>query len=139
MMRPAARIPGLLLLLLVLAGCGMLARPQADFAPAIENFTQRLRWLDLADAAQFLEPEYRSSFLEQFDALDGLRITEVRFQVRDQPGGSATVESQLEIDYYLLPSVTIKSRRLRLAWNYVGEDRWHPGSWQIVGPFPVFP
>lgn len=138
-MRPyVQRIPGLLLLL-VLTGCGMLSSPQADFGTALENFTQRLRWLDLADAARFLEPEHRNGFLAQFDAIDGLHITEVRYQVRDQPNGPLQMESQLEIDYYLLPSVTLKTRRLRLAWHYVGGDRWHPGSWLIVGPFPVFP
>lgn len=138
MRHPLQVISGLLVLL-ALTGCGMLARPQADFATAIDNFTQRLRWLDLIDAAQYIQPEYRDAFLDRFEAIDGLHLTEVRYQVRNRGKNALEVETQLEIDYYLLPSVSIQTRRLRLAWHYVGGDRWHPGLWQIVGPFPIFP
>ena len=128
-----------LLVLLVIAGCGMVAMPQADFGREQENFAQRLRWHDITDAARYIEPLHRDAFIQEFLALDGLNITEVRCSARPAAEEPPTMVSQVEIDYYQLPSVTIRTRQIRLVWHYLGGDRWHPGTWLIEGPFPPFP
>jgi hypothetical protein len=45
----------------------------------------------------------------------------------------------LALEYYLVPSITIKKVRLRQEWGYQGGDRYHPGTWMLAGPFPPFP
>ncbi len=128
-----------LTVLLVMGGCGMLAMPQADFGREQENFAQRLRWLDINDAARFIEPQFRKAFIEQFTTLEGLHITEVRSIARPAAEEPPTMASQVEIDFYRLPSVTVQTRQIHLVWHYRGGDRWHPGTWLIEGPFPPFP
>ncbi len=130
-----------LLLLLVgalSAGCSWMALPRPDLAAAERDFSTRLRWLDFSGAARHLRPEHQEAFREQFAALDGLHITDTRFVGREEmdPG---YIDSRLEIDYYRLPSVTVKTRQFTLAWEYVDLGRWQQGYWRISTPFPEFP
>ncbi|AMV71056.1 hypothetical protein JCM30471_28750 [Desulfuromonas carbonis] len=131
---------GLLLVLfgLFLGGCSWMAVPRPDVADAERDFSTRLRWLDFPGAARHLRPEYQEAFREQFAALDGLHITDTRFVSRDETA-SGQIDSRLEIDYYRLPSVTVRTWQFTLAWEYVDLGRWQSGYWRIATPFPDFP
>jgi len=137
----ARMLKGVLLLLLVgilSAGCSWMAVPRPDLDDAEQDFSTRLRWLDFPGAARHLRPEDQEAFREQFAALDGLHIADARLLGREEvePGH---IDSRLEIDYYRLPSVTVKTRRFTLAWEYVDLGRWQQGYWRISTPFPEFP
>jgi hypothetical protein len=128
----------LLLVAALLGGCSRFAVPRPEPSRAEENFSNRLRWLDIQGAAHYLQPEYRQDFREHFAALEGLHITDVR-PASGEEVDPQHLESTMEIDYYLLPSLTVKTRYLHLTWQYVDLGRWQSGYWQIVGPFPDFP
>lgn len=131
---------GLLLLAVgfLSGGCGRIAVPRANPAQAEEDFSNRLRWLDIQGVAQYLQPEYQEDFRKRFAALKGLHITDVRPASGDRPDPQR-LDSTLEVDYYRLPSVIVKTRQLHLTWQYIDLGRWQSGYWQIVGPFPDFP
>lgn len=123
---------------LLIGGCSWFAVPRPSLYQAEDDFAQRLRWLDFAGAARHLEPEYQEAFRSHFAALDGLHITDVRF-TSGREADPQQVQTQLEVDYYRLPSVTLQTRHLHLTWRFVDLGRWQQGYWQIVGPFPDFP
>lgn len=131
---------GLLLgLFLVLSGgCSWMAVPRPAVTDAEQDFSTRLRWLDFSGAARHLRPEFQKSFRTRFDALDGLQITDTRILRREEIDPEH-IDSRLEIDYYRLPSVKVKTRQLNLAWEYVDRGRWQQGYWRISTPFPEFP
>jgi hypothetical protein len=43
------------------------------------------------------------------------------------------------IEYYQLPSTTVRTWRLRQEWEYAGGDRFQTGVWRIITPFPELP
>lgn len=128
----------LVLVGILLGGCSWMAVPRVDVANAERDFSTRLRWLDFPGAARHLRPEDQGAFREQFDALDGLHITDTRFVSREELDPEH-VDSRLEIDYYRLPSVTVKTRQLNLTWEYIDLGMWQKGYWRISTPFPEFP
>ena len=132
------RIGRLLTIAVLLGGCSLAAVTRPSPLTAQEDFARRLRWLDIPGAAQHLAPEYRDAFSRSLAGLTGLHITDVRL-AGDVVVDPDHVDNTLEIDYYLLPSVLVKTRHLQLHWAYIDLGRWQAGYWQIVGPFPEFP
>jgi len=138
-MRPVLYLFPLLLPCLLLAACGTLSSPRAEFREAEQGFVRSLRWGDYQQASHFLEGPYAERFRERFASLEDLRITGVQADSQATGGDPRRMETRLAIDYYQLPSLTLQGRRLSVKWLYQGGDRWHPGQWRLVGPFPSFP
>jgi hypothetical protein len=136
-MRPGLRIVGSLLLLLFFGACSTVMPPEQYFEATTVDFTQRLRWMDYYGAARHLLPEHREAFLQRFTPLEDLRITDVRrLSAEPQPDGRVVVASVLE--YYFLPSTTLRTFPFRQEWAYQVERKGLPGTWRAVTPFPEF-
>lgn len=133
------RWPVFLLTTLLLAGCGLAARPQMEFQPAFKDYAERLRWRDYQQVAAYLPEADREEFLQRFTALDDLHVVDVQLESADFSEEGRRAHTTLALEYYLIPSITLKKVRLRQEWNYEGEDRYHSGTWKLAGPFPPFP
>ncbi|RME41520.1 MAG: hypothetical protein D6794_00465 [Deltaproteobacteria bacterium] len=138
MTRPTFRTFSFLLLCLLLAGCAFyssLTEPEKQrraFELVTDHFTQRLRWQDYAAAAESVEAGLRQSFLDRFSKDTDLKITDVRQEglVLDETGIRA--EGELVIEYYRLPSLTVKTVRLPVVWRFFGADSESPVGWKIT-------
>jgi len=124
---------------LLLFSCGMLARPGQDFPLASRDYMLRLRWMDFPAVARYLSEEHREDFLNRFKALVDLHVVDVRLESADVMEEERRAETTVVLEYYLLPSATVKEFRLRQEWVYAGGDRYHAGTWHITSPFPAFP
>lgn len=131
---------GLLILTaaVLLLSCGMVVRPAKEFSDASQDFMARLRWKDYNGAAGHLTEEHRSDFLERFSQAGDLNIVDVHLESVDFSGENRA-ETWTVLEYYLLPSAAVKTFRLRQEWSYEGGDRYRPGVWRIITPFPPFP
>ncbi len=107
--------------------------------PTQRDFSERLRWRDFAGAARYMAPEAAADFNRRFSDLPDLNITDVRLDSAEFSADGKRVETRNSVEYFLLPSATIKTFRYEQAWEVVGGDRWHGGTWLIVTPFPPFP
>ena len=123
----------------LLSSCGMVARPGQDFSVASRECMQRLRWMDYPAVAGYLSEEHREDFLDRFYSLADLHIVDVRLERVELREDERRAETTTVIEYYLLPSTTVKEFFLHLEWAYTGGDRYHAGFWQITTPFPPFP
>lgn len=123
----------------LLSSCGWAVRPAKEFAGASRDFAQRLRWKDFNGASRHLAEEHRTDFLERLGALEDLHIVDVRLESIDHHEEGKRAETRTVVEYYLLPSATVKKLRLNQEWSYEGGDRYRPGIWQITTPFPPFP
>lgn len=135
----SARLPLFLLLLLLLAACAVLNPPQKQRQAALDDFMYALRWQQhQAAAAFFVEPQ-REAFLEQMEAVPDLNITDVRLQRLDLKEDGLRAEARLEMDYHILPSVTLKTLRIDQTWRWFdgGADGQH--GFLITTPFPKLP
>jgi len=139
MMPVFCRWSALLLLVLLLGACGLVVRPREDFGPVSRDYVERLRWRDYQAVAAYLPEADREDFLQRFSSFDDLHIVDVQMEAADFGDDGRQVRSTVAVEYYLIPSITVKKARLHQKWRYEGGDRYHPGVWRLVEPFPPFP
>jgi len=131
-------------LLLVVGGCATLSpethNPEESFVVSNDDFMKRLRWKDFSGAAKYFDAEEGKLFREQLRPLEkDLNITDVRLDSAEFQAADKTMETWLIIDYFLLPSNTLRDFRFKLQWSYLEVGGKSPGIWRISSPFPVFP
>ena len=126
-------------ILTLLVACAPMVPPQGQFELARGDFAQRLRWLDFPGAARHLAPVQREDFLRAFADLPDLHITDVRLESAEAGDAGRRVVAWSTIEYYLLPSTTVKTFRFRQEWEYSGGGRFEAGNWLVVSPFPEIP
>lgn len=139
MMPAFCRWSALFLAALLLVACGLAVRPRQEFQPAFKDYVERLRWRDYQGVAAYLPETDREVFLRRFAALDELHIVDVQPESANFAEDGQGVRTTIAVEYYLIPSITVKKIRLHQEWTYQGADRYHPGAWKLAGPFPPFP
>lgn len=126
-------------LILALTACTLLNPPAKQRKTALEDFMYALRWQRYPEASQFFVREQRQGFLDQFEALKGLNITDVRLKRVDQSAEDRKAEVRLELDYYLLPSATLKTLQVNQTWVFFETADTDNNGYLITTPFPKFP
>ncbi len=117
-------VAGIAVLLLALTGCLGAPRPQEPFRPAVSDYVQRLRWQDYHGVARYLAEEHREAFLERFLPLSDLRITDVRLDSVEPQAEKDRMVTHIVLEYYLLPSATVKRVALRQEWIHLPSFGW---------------
>ena len=136
------RSPWLLILLLILAtaACAAFSPSEAQRKSALDDFMYALRWQRYQDAASFFTSEHREPFLDQIEKIQGsLNVTDVRLQRLDLKDEGRRAETRMEMDYYILPSASLKTMRIDLTWIYFEKGGAERSGFQIATPFPKFP
>jgi hypothetical protein len=123
----------------LLLSCGMMVRPGQEFETVSRDYVQRLRWMDFAGASRHQSGESREAFMQRFGELGDLHIVDARLESVDLREEAGRADTSIVLEYYLLPSATVKQFRLEQEWAYLGGDRYRPGVWRIVSPFSGFP
>ena len=129
----------LLFMVVLLTACGALNATEKQRAKAVDDFMYALRWQRYQEAAAFFTSEHRRAFLDQMEDLRDLKVTDVRLQRVEPADEGRRVETRLEMDYYLLPSATLKTLRIDQTWVYSATGDSAGGSFLITTPFPKFP
>lgn len=128
-----------MLLALTLTACALLNPPAKQRKAALDDFMYALRWQRYMEASQFFTREHRRAFLDQFEGLKDLNITEVRLKRVNQSVEGRRAEVRLEVDYYLLPSATLKTLQVDQTWVYFETADADSNGYLITTPFPEFP
>jgi hypothetical protein len=132
------RIPRYLALLLILAttACTAFNPSETQRKSALDDFMYALRWQRYQDAAAFFSSEHREAFLAQIETIQkNLNVTDVRLQRLDLKEEGRRAETRMEMDYYILPSASLKTMRIDLTWIYFETG----AGFLITTPFPKFP
>lgn len=127
-----------LVLLCMCTGCGLLDPSGADLNGTARDFSTLMRWGERESAAAFFVPSLQGDFLRRFAGLKELNVTSMELAVVPRQSGSdpATMRTRGQMEYYLLPSLTLKTLPLDLEWTLLGEPGMLPRSWRISSPFP---
>ncbi len=129
----------LILVMVLLSGCAK----KIDLGPGYErtskHFMQALRWQDYQGAAMFLAAEDRQPFLDIFEPLKDLHIVEATYKYGRLNEKEGRAESELILQYYMLPSTRIKSWAWKIDWVLIPLDTEQRGRWQIQGLPTDFP
>ena len=128
------------MLVLLLAACSSHVQPTAALGEMSRNdFMAAMRWKNFKAAASHMQPEYRQAFMKTFTSLKDIDITDVRLADLQIYEEGLRFETTVEMEYYLLPSVTVKTFSFDQTWLfYAGDDPAHQGFY-IATPFPDFP
>lgn len=137
-MHKAGKFLVVLMAVIVLGGCGLLDSREKDRKAALDNFSKYLRYQLYPAAGSYFCPDLRDPFLDQMEQVKGLNVTDVRLVRVDIKEDGARVDARLEMDYYLLPSVTVKTLRIDQGWQHRDDPREGEG-FCIDTPFPTFP
>ena len=124
----------------LLACSSHLDKPVTEVAEmSRDDFMNALRWKQYKVAAEFMLPENRKDFLATFRKLKDIHITDVRLLDLQETAEGRRFETSIEMDYYLLPSVSVKTFSFSQDWVYfAGEDSSQKG-FRIITSFPDFP
>jgi len=128
-----------LLLVLSITACAVVNPPEKQRKAAVDDFMYTLRWLRFQEAAGFFSDEHREAFLDQMEDLKDLNVTEVRLKRFDLKDEGRRAEARLEMDYYILPSATLKTLRIDQTWVYFEAGDSGYNGFLITTPFPKFP
>jgi hypothetical protein len=129
----------LLVTVVALTACGMFNTTEKQRTLAVDDFMYALRWQRYQEAAAFFASEHRRAFLDQMENLRDLNVTDVRLQRVEPADEGRRVETRLEMDYYLLPSATLKTLRIDQTWVYATTGDRAGRGFLITTPFPKFP
>jgi hypothetical protein len=104
-----------------------------------DDFMNALRWKQYKVAAEFMLPENRKDFLATFNKLKDIHITDVRLLDLQETAEGRRFETSIEMDYYLLPSVSVKTFSFDQDWVYFAGDDTQQTGFRIITSFPDFP
>lgn len=123
----------------LLVSCSMLSSPSGNFSRASQSYLQSLRWMDFPGAARYMSAQNRDNFIQQFLSLEGLHVVDARLESVVYEDDETRAGTRMVLEYYLLPSVTVKTFRVFQGWSYERKDPYSSGTWKITTPFPPFP
>jgi hypothetical protein len=134
-------LPGIaMLLVLALAACTLFSPLKKQRKEALDDFIYALRWQRYPEAAGFFTDEQRRNFLDRIEKLQkNLSITDVRLQRLDIMDDGRRAVARLEMDYFLLPSATLKTLRIDQTWIYFDTGGGERKGYLITTPFPQIP
>lgn len=133
--------PGVtLVLVLALTACTLFSPLPKQRKEALNEFIYALRWQRYPEAAGFFTDEYRRNFLDRIEKIEkDLTITDVRLQRLDIMDDGRRAVVRLEMDYFLLPSATLKTLRIDQTWIYFKSGEAGRNGFLITTPFPKIP
>lgn len=128
-------------LVLALVGCNYQDQRVSKIGEdSLKDFISALRWKQYQVAASLMQPEFREEFVTTFTAFrDDLHISDVRQVATQTFEEGRRIETVLEMDYTLMPSIVVKTFSFDQVWIYTEESDTSPGGFFIVTPFPEFP
>lgn len=129
----------LLITLSMLSGCGLFNPPSAQQESGVDDFIDALRWQNYPAAARHLAPEHQKAFLDLFSPMKDLKITDVQLEAVTLSNEGRRAETTIRMEYYLLPSATVKTFRFDQTWEYLTHGGQDKDRYLVVTPFPPFP
>jgi hypothetical protein len=127
-------------LLLILVACSAPTQPDGKLGEkSRDDFMSAMRWKRFQIAASLMLPEHRQEFMATFTPLKDIHITDVRLIDLKESEAGQRFETSIEMDYYLLPSVTVKTFHFGQSWKYFAGDDPTLQGFYIITSFPDFP
>jgi hypothetical protein len=124
----------------MLTACSGPAKPSEDIGEmSRDDFMNAMRWKQYRVAASLMQPEYGQDFLKTFRALKDIHIVDVRLLDVKTSAEGRRFETTMEMDYYLLPSISVKTFSFDQTWEFFSKDDSKAQAFFIVTPFPDFP
>ena len=133
------RIILLILVLLTASSCSSIRKytVNEEFEVSSKSYNKMLRWHEWEKAAvAFASGPLRENFALRIKAAEKITITDYRLKARECNVEKGEAEVIIDIDYYVTPSVTIKTVEDSQKWKYSEENG--KKLWRLTTLFPEF-
>lgn len=91
---------------------------------AMRDYNVKMRWQQMDDACMlYMEPALLEECSRRVEAVRDVKVTEYRVRNVIFDKNRSTARAVVEFDYYVPPSVTLKSVVDRQEWVLVGEEK----------------
>ena len=117
----------------------MLPNHKDDLGKKNDDFMLRVRWLDFPGAALYFNDELGKEFVTRFSEADDLKITAFTMSRVDVDVPQEKVTIHYLLEYYMLPSASVKKKRFSLTWEQMPASVAGEELWRITEPFPEIP
>ena len=133
-------IRGLLLLcLMIVSGCAYRMGTCEVHDQSMKAFNRLLRWHEVESAGMaYLESSLRDTFMKSAADMKkrGVVITDYRILTSECLADKRSAEVIAEFDYYVQPSVRVRSISYRQLWIFGDDDE--KKSWKLKSGLPPF-
>jgi hypothetical protein len=133
------RVLLLLTLLVCISGCNLGKNIEKENQNALNDFMLSLEWEKFASAAAYLAPEHRKAFRNTFMELEDLDVVSVDLLTIEFSADGRRAETTMEMEYYILPQLTVKKFRFDMVWVYFAPEDGPAAQFVATTPFPDFP
>lgn len=134
------KVLSVFVMLLSLIACSGHLKPVGEIGEkSRDDFMNAVRWKQYKVAADFMLPENRQDFLTTFNKLKDIHITDVRLLDLKETAEGRRFETSIEMDYYLLPSVSVKTFNFEQTWVFFDGEESARQGFLITTSFPDFP
>ncbi|MEW6110159.1 MAG: hypothetical protein AB1632_13495 [Nitrospirota bacterium] len=125
-----------LLTVFIFSACNARQGIRAELEKNTRAYNELLRWHEFNKAGLFAVEAISEEFRARAGAAKDVRVVEYRILnvILDEKKGEAAVE--VEIDYYLLASGSVKTVVDNQKWSYVEEKGKR--QWRLTSAFPEF-
>jgi hypothetical protein len=129
--------------LLILSSCQSMresirnARIADEFTSTSKGYARIIRWHEFDKSTLvYIDEPLRKDFQKRIMAADQVKLVDYRVKDLECWPEKGTAEVTVEWDYYVPPSVTVKTLIDPQKWRYV-EDK-NRGGWLLTTLLPVF-
>ena len=129
-MKKSLLLPGLLMLL---SGCQHLSTKGDQCEQSIRAYNRMVRWQEYEAAEKAVAPPVVDEYRKTFTAGD-LKIADYRIKSLTCDVEKNSAEAVVEIDYYLPPSLSVKTIEDTQKWRHFPDAI--PGGGRLVSPPP---
>lgn len=124
-----------LIVVIVLTGCSSyLIRGQFD--KSLEAYNQSLRWLEWGNASLYTKDSIQEEYKTRTAAAKDVRIVDYRIVNKTYNAEKREAIVEVEIDYYKIFSLTIRTLRDTQKWTYMDENGTK--GWRLTSLLPEF-
>ena len=122
---------------LTLTACATHTGLSEEFDRSMKAYNRMLRWHEIENAVMtYSDPEQREENLKQAETLKkrGLSVTDFRILSSRYLPEKKSGDVVTEFDYYILPSIRVKTISYRQEWVYLENIK----SWKLKSGLPLF-
>ncbi len=128
----------LCLLVIVLAGCQTIFGSAEKLDDATRDYQRMVRWQEMERAVlTYVDTEARELYSKRIVAAKEVNIVDYRIVSVDCNEKKGEADVRVSIEYFRLPSATVRTVEDLQKWRYVGDNKG--GGWRLTTPLPLFP
>jgi sensor c-di-GMP phosphodiesterase-like protein len=127
---------GLFVCLALTAGCAAYSdmKKQDDFSETSKSYEKMIFWSNYDTADSFRDPQERETHPADIDELKNIKVTSYSVKKVSVSEDQAEVRQTVEIGYYRVDEVTLKTMRDQQVWVYNPIAK----RWYLQSGLPLF-